>query len=91
MGRIEKIEFDDGTMERLRHQAELNGRTVEGELQSIVAKALPPSATYLRESIEELKAGKIDFKEMAARMRSATAGRHHTPSQVLLREDRDTR
>lgn len=33
----------------------------------------------------------LPFDELAARMRAITAGRKHTPAEVLLRESRDER
>jgi hypothetical protein len=34
---------------------------------------------------------RASFKAMAARIRAMTAGRRHTPSEILLREGRDER
>ncbi|PYE90525.1 hypothetical protein [Phyllobacterium leguminum] len=42
----------------------------------------------LRQAIEEKTA---TFDELAAELRKLTAGRKHTPSEVLLREARDER
>jgi plasmid stability protein len=44
----------------------------------------------LREALSEESQRQL-FKEMAACVRAATAGRRHTPSEILLREGRDER
>ena len=63
---------------RFKLRAAEHGRSDEAEHREILRQAL---ATEPRRS----------FRELAARVRSMTAGRTHTPSEVLLREGRDER
>ena len=63
---------------RLKLRAAEHGRSAEAEHREILRQAL---ATEPRRS----------FKELAARVRSMTAGRAHTPSEALVREGRDER
>jgi len=63
---------------RLKLRAAEHGRSDEAEHREILRQAL---VTEPRRS----------FRELAARVRSMTAGRTHTPSEVLLREGRDER
>jgi len=63
---------------RLKLRAAEHGRSDEAEHREILRQAL---ATEPRRSPREL----------AARVRSMTAGRTHTPSEVLLREGRHER
>ncbi len=69
--------LDDALIARLRARAARNGRSVEAEHREILRAALA--------------AREDDFWELARRLREETAGRDLTPSEVLLREDRDTR
>lgn len=70
---------DDEVVRRLRLRAAGNDRSSEAEHRELLREALLPEA-----------AGE-SFKEFAARFRARTAGRPHTPSEVLLREGRDER
>jgi plasmid stability protein len=63
---------------RLKLRAAEHGRSAEAEHREILRQAL---AAEPRRS----------FKELAAKARSMTAGRTHTPSEALLREGRDER
>jgi antitoxin FitA len=69
---------DDELVRRLKLRAARNGRSAEAEHREILRQALSGEP---RES----------FKEVAAKLRAATRGRRHTPSEVLLREGRDER
>ena len=69
---------DDELVRRLKLRAARNGRSAEAEHREILRQALSAEP---RES----------FKEVAAKLREATRGRRHTPSEVLLREGRDER
>ena len=62
----------------LEKQATERGRSLEAHVRDVLRLALNEKAPG-------------SFRELAARSRAATAGRRHTPSQVLLREGRDER
>jgi plasmid stability protein len=78
MGSLIVRGLDDELIARLKSRAELHGRSAEAEHREILRHALlgSPSA---------------GFEELAARMRALTAGRSHTPSEILQREGRDER
>lgn len=69
---------DDDLVRRLRQRAARHGRSVEAEHREILRHAL---------SAEEAP----DFEDLAAQLRTLTAGRMQTPSEILLREGRDQR
>lgn len=69
---------DEETVAWLKARAAAHGRSVEAEHREILRAARAASAP-------------ADFWERAARMRAETAGRHITPSEVLLRQSRDER
>jgi plasmid stability protein len=52
-----------------------------------------PEKAELREALRRalLQEPPLPFKELAAMMRALTAGRKHTPAEVLVRESRDER
>ena len=71
--------LDDALKQRLRERAAKHGRSMAAELRAIVAEALTrPDPDPLTE-----------FKRLAAISRAMSAGRSHTPSEVLLRASRD--
>ena len=70
--------LDEDLVLRLKLRAAEHGRSAEAEHREILRQAL---AAEPRRS----------FKELAAKVRSMTAGRTHTPSEALLREGRDER
>jgi len=70
--------LDDEVMVRLKRRAARHGRSAEAEVRDILRHAL---ATETETS----------FDELAAEFRALTAGRKHTPVDVLLRESRDER
>jgi plasmid stability protein len=69
---------DEETVAWLKARAAANGRSVEAEHREVLRSARAASAP-------------ADFWERAAQLRAETAGRHLTPSEVLLRESRDER
>lgn len=72
-----KIEdVDDVLVEKLSDRAIRHGRTIEAEHRAILAEAL------------DLKS---PFDDLAAQLRLMLSGRHHTPSEELLRESREER
>jgi antitoxin FitA len=70
--------LDAELVARLKMRAAEHGRSAEAEHREILRQAL---AEEPRRS----------FKELAAQVRALTAGRRHTPSELLLREGRDER
>ena len=66
---------------RLKERAEQHGRSAEAEHREILRQALGEGAA----------GGQPGFEELAAQLRALTAGRRHTPSEVLQREGRDER
>jgi plasmid stability protein len=65
----------DAVVERLKARAKRNSRSLEAEVRAI-----------LEESVAK---GKAEFFKAADEMRARLAGRHHTETLELLREDRD--
>jgi len=70
--------LEDDLIERLKVRAAENGRSVEAEHRDILRRALDDARG-------------LSFEEISARLRAATAGRRHTPSEVLVREGREDR
>ncbi|MGE4044981.1 MAG: plasmid stabilization protein [Acetobacteraceae bacterium] len=70
--------LDDGLVSRLKRRAARHGRSAEAEVREI-----------LRQTVAE--EDEPDFESLAAEIRALTAGRHHTPAEVLMRESRDER
>ena len=68
---------DDAIVARLKERAARSGRSAEAEHRQILAEALGSDQST--------------FDDLAARLRERLKDRHHTPSEVLLRESRDDR
>jgi len=69
---------DDSLVAGLRRRAARHGRSVEAEHREILKQVLASEP-------------EASFDELAAKLRKLTAGRKHTPAEVLLREGRDER
>lgn len=78
MANLHVRNLDDDLVERLKVRAAENGRSVEAEHRDILRRALDDARG-------------LTFEEISARLRAATAGRKHTPSEVLIREGREDR
>lgn len=78
MANLHVRNLDDDLVERLKVRAAENGRSVEAEHRDILRRALDDARG-------------LSFEEISARLRAATAGRKHTPSEVLIREGREDR
>jgi plasmid stability protein len=78
MANLHVRNLDDDLVDRLRVRAAENGRSVEAEHREILRQALTDARG-------------LSFEEASARLRAATAGRRHTPSEVLVREGREDR
>jgi plasmid stability protein len=70
--------LDDHLVSRLKRRAARHGISAEAEARDILRRALSSEA-------------EVDFDTLAAELRALTAGRRHTPAEVLLREGRDER
>ena len=70
--------IEDELVARLKVRAAQHGHSAEAEHREILRQAL-------------LEEPRRSFKELAARVRVLTAGRHQTPSEMLQREGRDER
>jgi len=70
--------LDDALMIGLKRRAARHGRSTEAEVREILRQALAGDT-------------EANFDDLAAELRSLTAGRHHTPAKQLLRESRDER
>ena len=71
--------LDDEVVRRLKQRASGNNRSLETEVRSILELAVN----------DDLANNRQTFLELAARLRQTTVGRPHTPSEVLIRQDRD--
>lgn len=70
--------LDDDLVFRLKRRAARHGKSAEAEARDILRRALNGEA-------------EVDFDTLAAELRALTAGRRHTPAEILLREGRDER
>lgn len=68
---------DDELVASLKERAAKNGRSAEAEHRALLREAL--------------KADSMNFDELASMLRAQTAGRKHTPAEVLQREGREER
>ena len=77
-GRLSVRNLDEDVIAGLKRRAVCHGQSTEAKARDILGQALE---------------GEIDtvFYRLAAEMRQLTAGRHHTPSEVLAREGRSER
>jgi plasmid stability protein len=77
-GSLSVRNLDDALIAGLKRRAARHGRSTEAEVREILRQVLA----------QEAEAG---FDELAAELRALTAGRRHTPAEVLLRQGRDER
>ena len=77
-GALQVRGLDDDLIARLKARAARHGRSAEAEHREILRQVL---------------SAEVDpsFSDLAARLRSLTAGRAHTPSEELQRESRSER
>ena len=80
MATINVRRLDDEVVERLKLRAAENNRSLESEARHILVQAVEDGM------IEKRRA----FRELSRRMRRQTVGTLQTPSEVLIREDRDS-
>ena len=80
MATINVRRLDDGAFRRLKLRAAGNNRSLEGEARHILEGAVKG----------EMSAKRASFPALAAKLRRETeGGRAQTPSEVLIREDRE--
>jgi plasmid stability protein len=70
--------LDDSLVARLKRRAARHGNSAEAEVRAILQTVLACET-------------EPDFESLAAELRALTAGRVHTPSEVLMREGRSER
>lgn len=70
--------LDDDLVAKLKRRAARHGRSAEAEHREILQQALSAEV-------------EPSFWDLAAEMRALTEDRKHTPSEVLVREERDER
>ena len=80
MATINVRQLDDDVVQRLKRRAIGNNRSLEGEVRHILEGAVE----------DDMSAKRASFLALAARLRRETEGRAQTPSEVLIREDRET-
>lgn len=76
--------LDEEIVRKLKERAARNGRSAEAEHREILKRAL---AWEIPAPNKE----SLSWEERAARLREQIKGRPQTPSEVLIREDRDSR
>ena len=77
-GNLHVRNIEDDIILRLKQRAVRNGRSAEAEHREILRQVLSSEPAS-------------SFRELAAELRAMTAGRKHTPSEILQREGRDER
>ena len=77
-GNLHVRNIEDEIILRLKQRAVRNGRSAEAEHREILRQVLSSEPAS-------------SFRELAAELRAMTAGRKHTPSEILQREGRDER
>jgi plasmid stability protein len=77
-GNLSIRNLDADIVAGLKRRAARHGRSAEAEVREILRQAL-------------LNEAETDFVVLAANLRALSAGRSHTPAEVLQREGRDER
>lgn len=80
MATINVRRLDEEVVRRLKRRAAENNRSLESEVRHILQCA----------SEDKVSAKRKSFQELAARLRQRTKGRVQTPSERLIRNDRDS-
>ncbi len=80
MATINIRRLDDDVVQRLKKRASDNKRSLESEVRYILEQVVNDSDKLKRES----------FRSLAANLRQVTKGSTQTPSEDLIRENRDT-
>lgn len=74
-------QLDNDVVHRLKRRAADNNRSLESEVRHILEGAVK----------KDLADRRASFLALAARLRRETEGRAQTPSEELIRRDRDSR
>ena len=80
MATINVRRLDDDVVQRLKKRASDNKRSLESEVRYILEQVVNDSDQLKRES----------FRSLATNLRQVTKGSMQTPSEDLIREDRDS-
>ena len=80
MATINVRRLDDDVVQRLKKRASDNKRSLESEVRYILEQVVNDS--------DQLKRG--SFRSLAANLRQVTKGSMQTPSEDMIREDRDS-
>ena len=80
MATVNVRQLDDCVVQRLKRRAAANHRSLESEARHILATAAEDDVTTKRKS----------FQELMVRLRHSTKGGIQTPSEILIREDRES-
>ena len=80
MATIDVRQLDDDVVRRLKRRAAGNDRSLEGEVHRILARAVEDDVAARREA----------FRALAARLWRKAGGSPQTPSEVLIRDDRES-
>ena len=79
MATVNVRQLDEEVVQRLKLRAAGNNRSLESEVRHILERA----------SEDTVSAKRASFRELATRLRQMTRGRVQTPSERLIRDDRD--
>ena len=80
MATVNVRQLDDHVVQRLKRRAAANNRSLESEARHILSTAAEDEMAMKRKS----------FQELAVKLRRGTKGRVQTPSEILIREDRES-
>ena len=80
MATVNVRQLDDHVVQRLKRRAAANNRSLESEARHILSAAAEDDMAMKRKS----------FQELAVKLRRRTKGRVQTPSEILIREDRES-
>lgn len=79
MATIKISRLDDSLVDQLKRRGALNHRSIEGEARYILEQAVA----------DDLRVKRSTFLETSDQLRNMTRGSRQTPSEELIREDRD--
>ena len=80
MATVNVRRLDEAVVQKLKERAAAKNRSLEAELREILERTAAEDDYAERMRV---------FRERADELRAQTAGRKHTPSEELIREDRD--
>ena len=79
MATINVRQLGEEVVHRLKRRAAKNRRSLEGEVRQILESAVE----------DDMSAKRAAFLVWSDRMRKRTKGSYQTPSEILIREDRE--